>query len=99
MALFGFGSARPPNDARQRVETWTRELWTGDLSTGERDFIVKANEIVCADAACPGVETVILILGAGRRSLAFKVAKPLSDVVQDDVARILSNPEHSASDR
>lgn len=99
MALFGFGRARPPNDARQRVETWTRELWTGDLSTGERDFIVKANEIVCADPACPGVETVILIFGAGRKSLAFKVAKPLLDVVRDDVARVLGNPEHSASDR
>lgn len=98
MALFGFGRPRLDDAARRRVEAWSQQAWAGDPRSGDGGFIVKANEIVCADPACPGVETVILILAAKRRSRAFKVPKPLSEVTQDDVARAIGAPEHPVPD-
>ncbi len=71
MALFGIsrGRARPDDGARAAVAQWAR----GEGGLGP-ETVVKVNEIVCADPACPGFETVILIMPPGRRTLAAKVA-------------------------
>jgi hypothetical protein len=37
------------------------------------DVTISVNEIVCADPACPGMETVILIMPPGVKTLAAKV--------------------------
>lgn len=88
MALFGFGrSARvPPDDGRRgQVEAWVRE------AAGLREAdIVKVNEVLCPDPACPGFETVILLMRAGERTRAVKVAKPIAEVSQADVAIAVS---------
>lgn len=84
MALFGFGrSARvPPDDAdRRRIEAWAREA----AALSEAD-VVKVNEVLCPDPACPGFETVILLMRTGQRTRAVKVAKPIAEVSQTDVA-------------
>ncbi|GEP00246.1 hypothetical protein GCM10007887_35500 [Methylobacterium haplocladii] len=51
--------------------------------------MVKVNEIVCADPACPGFETVILVMAPGVRSMARKIAMPLADVTRQDVLRAI----------
>lgn len=86
MALFGFGTRRPPVDqgARDAVIAWVRRL--AGFDTG---VLVKVNEIVCADPACPGMETVILVMAPRRPTQAFKVARPLAEVTQADVAAAL----------
>ncbi|GJE56286.1 MULTISPECIES: hypothetical protein [Methylobacterium] len=88
MALFGFGRPRPGDAERQagreRVAAWAREA--GGYGEG---VVLKVNEIVCADPACPGFETVILVMAPGQRSVALKIVKPLADVTQDDVARAI----------
>lgn len=84
MALFGFGrSARVPADdgRRREMEAWVREA----AGLGGAD-VVKVNEVLCPDPACPGFETVILLMRAGQRTRAVKVAKPIADVSQADVA-------------
>lgn len=83
MALFGLGrSARIPTDDghRRQVEAWVREA----AALREAD-LVKVNEILCPDPACPGFETVILVMRAGERTRAVKVAKPIADVGHADV--------------
>ena len=80
MALFGFGRARPDDAQRRRIAAWAREA--GNF--GE-DTVLKVNEIVCSDPACPGFETVILVQEPGRRTEARKIAKPLGEVGEPDV--------------
>jgi len=84
MAWFGTRTPRPETAARRRIEAWAREAGRfGD------DTVVKANEIVCPDPACPGFETVILILAQGRPSRAYRIAKPVAEVGRGDVAAAL----------
>lgn len=90
MALFGFGRPRRETEARSRVEAWAREICAGDPRFGPGETVVKANEIVCADPRCPGVETVVLVLGAGRRSLAFKIVKPLAEIAKVDLEQAMA---------
>ena len=88
MALFGFGRSarnRPDDGHRRQVEAWVRE------AAGLREAdVVKVNEVLCPDPACPGFETVILLMCAGQRTRAVKVAKPIADVSQADVAGAVS---------
>lgn len=85
MALFNFGRPRPLDEARQRIETWARAA--GGFGT---ETVLKVNEIVCSDPACPGFETVILVMEPGRRSVARKIAKPLAEVEEADVVHALT---------
>jgi hypothetical protein len=92
VALFGFGRPRPGGAGRgadhdgdrDRVVAWVREA----AGYGE-SVVVKVNEIVCADPACPGFETVILVMASGERSVARKIAKPLTEIAQADVVRAI----------
>jgi hypothetical protein len=94
MALFGFGSRRPPTDqgAREAIAAWVRR--NGELA---ESVVVKASEIVCADPACPGTETVILILAPGRPTRALKVARPMPEVTEADITAAFAQ-ERSASE-
>lgn len=84
MILFGFGRSRTDDAARQRVEGWSRAI--GGFAEGT---IIKVNEIVCADPACPGFETVILVMEPGRRTGAWKIAKRVADIDERDVVAVL----------
>ncbi|KMO10334.1 hypothetical protein [Methylobacterium platani] len=76
--------ASPDAAARARVADLARRL--GGLGP---EVTVTVSEIVCADPACPGTETVILVMAPGTRPRAFKVAKALDDVTEADVAAAL----------
>lgn len=60
---------RPKTDpeTRERISRWVREA----LALLDAD-IVKVSEIDCNDPACGGVETVILVLRKGERTVAYK---------------------------
>jgi hypothetical protein len=49
------------------------------------DIGISVSEITCADPACPGQETVILVMAPGRKTAACKVAKAMAEVTEDDV--------------
>lgn len=51
---------------------------------------VAVNEILCADPACPGTETVILVMEPGRKTRAFKVQAAMAEVTRDALAAALS---------
>jgi len=87
VALFGFGRRPSPADttARDAILAWTR------VAAGlGADAVIKVNEIVCADPACPGMETVLLLMPPGRPTRAVKIAKPMAEVTDDDVRRALA---------
>lgn len=46
---------------------------------------LSVNEIACADPGCPDVETVILLMLAGRPTRAVKIAKPMETVTEADI--------------
>jgi hypothetical protein len=73
--LDRFRPARPDAEDMERVRGWVRAC----LSLGEDDTVA-VNEIACTDPACPGLETVILVMRKGEKTQAFK--SPGSLVVQ-----------------
>lgn len=56
-----------------------RDLAASVLALAD-DVVVKVNEINCLDPACPGQETVILIMAPGERTRALKIRAPVEDV-------------------
>jgi hypothetical protein len=76
----GRGNGRPDPEAVTRIKDWARAAL--DLSL---DTAFAVNEIACNDPACPGLETVILVMEPGRKTRALKVAKALDAVSEADV--------------
>ena len=85
MALFGRKASPADTATRAAILTWARHAAGFDASG-----IVKVNEIVCADPACPGMETILLLMPPGRPTRAVKIAKPMADVTQGDVVLALA---------
>ncbi|KRE09668.1 hypothetical protein ASE63_03805 [Bosea sp. Root381] len=44
---------------------------------------IAVNEIICADPACPGTETVILVMNPGEKTRAFKVQMAMAEVTEE----------------
>lgn len=84
--LFGRDKreARAPEAAAQ-VKRQVREL----LGLPE-NAAVAVNEILCADPACPGTETVILVMKPGEKTRAFKLQMGLAEVTSEALAQVLS---------
>ncbi|MEH3119416.1 MAG: hypothetical protein PGN25_18010 [Methylorubrum populi] len=80
MALFG-RAPKPDAAARRRVEAWARAA--GGYGP---DTAMTVSEIVCADPACPGTETVLLIFPPGAPTQAVKIAGALDALSEADVA-------------
>ena len=75
---------KPEAESVARIRAWT--LAVLDTAPGTA---VAVNEIACLDPACPGVETVILVMKPGRKTRACKIAKALDDATEQDVRRAL----------
>ncbi len=74
-----FGAGRKPEPAAvARIKDKTRLI----LGLSE-DAAIAVNEIVCADPACPGMETVILIMAPGHKTVAAKVQASIEDVADE----------------
>ena len=78
------GRRRPDADAVSRVKDWALAI----LAAGP-DTAVTVNEIVCLDPGCPGTETVLLVMEPGRKTRAFKVAKPMDEVTEPELRAAL----------
>jgi hypothetical protein len=88
--LFGKGSDRKAEgtEAASRIKAQTREL----LGLPEAAAIA-VNEIICADPACPGTETVILVMNPGEKTRAFKAQVPMAVLTREALAEALAPPE------
>lgn len=87
MVFLGLGRRRDPADdaARRAIEAWVRARVGGEA-------VVKVNEILCPDPACPGLETIILVMRPGRATEATKISKAAREVTEPDVAAALDAP-------
>ncbi|MBS7541617.1 hypothetical protein [Ancylobacter oerskovii] len=78
-------SAEAAPDAARELAAKARQMLAAD-----EDTTISISEIACGDPACGGAETVILIMRPGRRTEAAKILRPLSEVVEDDLAEALA---------
>lgn len=92
--LFGKAEARKGGDAKaeakaatERLKAQVREL----LGLSERAAIA-VNEILCADPACPGTETVILVMKPGEKTRAYKLQMAMSEVTAEALSDALFPP-------
>jgi hypothetical protein len=79
--LFG-GRAGQPNPEAARIKV-------AALAILPRGSSVTVNEILCPDPACPDLETVILVMREGAKTRAYKIAKPMEAVTEQDLASAL----------
>jgi hypothetical protein len=86
--LDRFRQPRPDPDDVARVKAWVREA----LSLGDGDELT-VNEIACNDPACPGLETVILVMRKGERTRAFKAKGSLVVQTRPAIAAALAAPQ------
>ena len=90
MALFGAflrGSFGLPKSDKQAVDR-VKDLARAALRVSP-DTAFAVNEIACTDPSCPGIETVILVMEPGQKTRALKVAKPLDEVMEQDILKAL----------
>lgn len=73
-------------DASERVKTLASGLLA--LPPGSE---ITVSEIVCLDPACPGTETVLLIMAPGRKTVAAKVTCPAGEVTEPELRKALSD--------
>jgi len=88
--LFGKGSAEKAAaaEAAARIKAEVRDL----LGLPEAAAIA-VNEILCADPACPGTETVILVMAPGKKTQAIKLQMAMAEVTSPLLSEALSaNP-------
>jgi hypothetical protein len=78
------GAPKQSPEAIVRIKLWARAALDGS-----EEITFAVNEIACNDPACPGVETVILIMEPGRKTWACKVPKTLETVTELDVRQAL----------
>lgn len=85
--LFGKGNDRKAesNAAASRIKAQAREL----LGLPEAAAIA-VNEIICADPACPGTETVILVMNPGEKTRAFKAQSAMTELTREALAEVLT---------
>jgi len=77
-------SPRPEAEAVARIKAWALDALAPPAGT-----TLAVNEIACLDPACPGLETVILVMEPGRKTRAYKVAKALDMVTEQDIREVL----------
>jgi len=89
--LFGKPETRKGGDAKaearavsERLKVQVREL----LGLPETAAIA-VNEIICADPACPGSETVILVMKPGEKTRAYKLQMAMAEVTAEALADVL----------
>lgn len=89
LGLFGKDKARKTEaaEAAARIKAETRTL----LDLPEQAAIA-VNEILCADPACPGTETVILVMNPGEKTRAYKAQLPMAELTREELARVLGAP-------
>jgi hypothetical protein len=74
-------SPRPDPEDVARVKAWVIEA----LALGPDDHVT-VNEIACTDPACPGLETVVLVMASGEKTQALKVKGSLVTLTKPQVA-------------
>ena len=76
---------KPEAEGVARIKSWVLGVLAPLAGT-----TLAINEITCLDPACPGVETVILVMEPGHKTRAYKIAKALDGVTEQDTRAALA---------
>ncbi len=89
MTLRGLFARRPaaPDPGREAAGR-VKALAIGIAALPDGSEIT-VSEIVCLDPACPGTETVLLVMRPGQRTRAAKIAKPATEITERDIRSAL----------
>ncbi len=92
MSLFKKLFTPKPRDAvaAARIKQWVRDALETDMEKQE-DIAVTVSEIDCNDAACPGTETIILIMRPYHTTKALKLSKLMDVVEKSDIDQAIEN--------
>ncbi|WP_232628250.1 hypothetical protein [Methylobacterium sp. Leaf118] len=91
MGLVSLTAWRARSAGLAAAATRAKALIRPALGLSEGDAL-SVNEIVCADPACPGIETVVLVMRAGEPTRALRLPRPLAELSEAD-ARVLAGEE------
>jgi hypothetical protein len=85
--LFGKGGADKARTSEQagRIKALVREMRGVPEAAA-----IAVNEILCADPACPGTETVILVMNPGEKTRAFKLQMAMAEIDEEALRRALA---------
>lgn len=83
--IFKIGIKPVDRTHTSRIREWTLAAFGG----ADGKASVSVNEIICNDPSCPGTETVILVMRAGRKTEAAKVSKPAAEIIEAEVLAAL----------
>ena len=94
LGLFGGTVARKGADAKALAKVAAERL-KGQVRTLlglDETVAIAVNEIICADPACPGSETVILVMKPGEKTRAYKLQMSMDEVTPEALAEALGAP-------
>ena len=86
-----FGLFRKPDPEERRKADAIKAIVRAHLSLDD-GATISVSEIQCGDAACPGTETVILVMVPGQKTRAYKVLSPLGEADAAAVVSALADP-------
>lgn len=89
--LFGQKPKKDPNRTKT-IRTWV----STSLGLGE-DITVMVTELECTEEGCPPLETVIAVLDNPGKPRQFKIHKPISEVTQQDVEKVVTSGSSCSS--
>ncbi|RYE30825.1 MAG: hypothetical protein EOP23_17985 [Hyphomicrobiales bacterium] len=89
--LFGKPEARRGGDAKAEAKLLSERLkaQVRDLLDLPEAAVIAVSEILCADPACPGNETVILVMKPGEKTRAYKLQMAMAEVTAEALAEAL----------
>jgi hypothetical protein len=89
--LFGKAETRKGADAKAEAKRVAERLkaQVRDLLGLSETAAIAVNEILCADPACPGNETVILVMKPGEKTRAYKLQMAMAAVTAEALAEAL----------
>ncbi len=80
--ILGLGRPRPDGSAARVKGLVRARLGLGD------DATLMVTELHCHEDGCPDVETVIALMRAGKDRVSWKIAKPMAEITDQDLAVI-----------
>ncbi|MGF1578582.1 MAG: hypothetical protein ACFCD0_04390 [Gemmataceae bacterium] len=89
--LFGQQPKKDPN------RTKTIRNWVSTSLGLDEDVTVMITELECTEEGCPPLETVIAILDNPGNPKQFKIHKPISEVTQEDVVKVVNSESQCSS--
>jgi hypothetical protein len=80
--ILGLSRAKPDGSAGR-----IKDLVRGHFALGD-DVTLMVSELRCHEDGCPDVETVIAVMGLADGNLTWKLAKPMAQVQDSDIAEL-----------